>query len=105
MLRYNVRFYIGTQFTATGERLTDADVAYALDDFQKSIALITGGVTVYSASGISVECPTGEATTVIETYCSPEQWAEVVVEVAHVKRSLRQGSVLVAQQVAEVQFL
>ena len=103
--KFSIRIYIGTQFTATGEPLATSDVAHALDDFQRSIALITGGVTVYSASGISVECPTGEATTVVETFYNADQYADIVAEVALLKLWLKQGSILVVQQFAEVQFL
>jgi hypothetical protein len=102
---YNVRIFIGTQFDSAGQPLIPADVACALDDFQRSVARISGGVTVYSGSGISAECPAGEATVVVETFCEPVKYADIVSEVALLKLTLRQGSILVVNQFVEASFI
>ena len=103
--KYNIRVFIGTQFDSAGEPLTAADVTLTLDDFQRSIARISGGVTVYTGSGISAECPGGEATTIVETFCEPVQYADIMAEVVLLKLALRQGSILVVHQFAEANFI
>jgi len=100
------RFYFGIEFDKDGAPLLFSQVR-ALQGFKKLVAREAGGLTVYEANGVSVECPLGERTVVIETILPDDRDAVARIEEALlvVKAAMNQGSVLVTISEQEVLFV
>lgn len=103
-----VRAYIGTEFDRDNAALDPRTVETHIEWFKGEWAAVTGGVTTYSATGSSVECPQGEFTLVVETFIEDhdlEGIDRLRFTTRRMKALLNQGSIILTSRALVVEFV
>lgn len=103
-----VRAYIGTEFDRDNMALDPSTVKAHTDWFKGEWAAVTGGVTTYTATGSSVECPQGEATLVVETFIEDHDFEgmdRLRFTTRRLKVLLNQGSIILTTRALVVEFV